>query len=100
MEELINNGATPKGVLESSLKNSVVLDISGCTVDEILFYVSQGSPVFAMTGSNSAVLVTGYNSGKIFYYDPAENATHSKSYHDADKWFKSAGSIFFTYLER
>lgn len=100
VKELINNGATPKSVLESSLKDAVVLDISGCTVEEILFYVSQGSPVFAMTGNNSAVLVTGYNSGKIFYYDPIDHTTRAKSYQDADKWFKSAGNIFFTYLER
>ena len=68
-----------------------MLDISGCTVEEILFYVSQGSPVFAMTGNNSAVLVTGYNSGKIFYYDPIDHTTRAKSYQDADKWFKFLG---------
>ena len=50
VKELIDNGGTPKSAIENTLKDSVVLDISGCTVEEILFYVSKGSPVFAMTG--------------------------------------------------
>ena len=48
VKELIDNGGTPKSAIENTLKDSVVLDISGCTVEEILFYVSKGSPVFAV----------------------------------------------------
>ena len=78
VKELIDNGGTPKSAIENTLKDSVVLDISGCTVEEILFYVSKGSPVFAMTGTDSAVLVTGYSSGSIYYYDPQTHSTRSK----------------------
>ncbi len=98
VKELIDNGGTPKSAIENTLKDSVVLDISGCTVEEILFYVSKGSPVFAMTGTDSAVLVTGYTSGSIYYYDPQTHSTRSKSYKDADDWFRKAGYIFFTYF--
>ena len=100
VKELIDNGATPKSAIENTLKDSVVLDISGCTVDEILFYVSKGSPVFAMTGTDSAVLVTGYSATSIYYYDPQTNETRSKSQKEADTWFQKAGYIFFTYLDR
>ena len=98
VKELIDNGGTPKSAIENTLKDSVVLDISGCTVEEILFYVSKGSPVFAMTGTDSAVLVTGYSSGSIYYSQT--HSTRSKSYKDADDWFRKAGYIFFTYLDR
>jgi hypothetical protein len=99
VKELIDNGETPKSAMETTLKDSIVLDLSGCTSDEILFYVSEGSPVFAMTGSDSAVLVTGYSASRIYYYDPAANTTLSKSLKDADEWFEKAGNIFFTYLD-
>ena len=92
VKELIDNGGTPKSAIENTLKDSVVLDISGCTVEEILFYVSKGSPVFAMTGTDSAVLVTGYTSGSIYYYDPQTHSTRSKSYKDADD------SVSYTHL--
>ena len=100
VKQLVDNGATPKNVLEDTLTDSVVLDVSGCTVNEILFYVSQGSPVFAMTGTKSAILVTGYSQTNIYYYDPASDSTKSMSMDAADKLFTNAGNLFFTYLNR
>lgn len=99
VKELIDNGETPKSAIENTLKDSVVLDVSGCTADEIIFYVSEGSPVFAMTGADSAVLVTGYSASRIYYYDPGSHSTLSKSFDEADEWFEKAGNIFFTYLD-
>jgi hypothetical protein len=99
VKELIANGETPKSAIETTLKDSLVLDISGCTTEEILFYLSEGSPVFAMTGSDSAVLLTGYSASRIFYFDPSSNSTNSKSFKEADEWFENAGNIFFTYLD-
>lgn len=99
VSKLTGEGSTPKEVLEDSLQDARVLDLTGCTVDEILFYVSCQNPVFAMTGNDSAVLITGYNSKNIFYYNPANHTTESMSIKDADKWFGKAGSIFFAYLE-
>lgn len=100
VQQMVDNGATPKNVLENTLEDSVVLDVSGCTVNEILFYVSQGSPVFAMTGSKSAVLVTGYSQSSIYYFDPGSDSTKSMSIDDADEMFANSGNIFFTYLDR
>lgn len=99
VKELIENGETPKSALESTLKDKEVLDVSGCTVNEIIYYVSEGSPVFAMTGMDQAVLVTGYNTSVIYYYDPSENTTKSISYDLADEWFSEAGNVYFTYLD-
>ena len=99
VKELVDNGATPKSALEMTLKDSVVLDVSGCTVDEIIFYVSKGSPVLAMTGSDSAVLVTGYSASMIYYFDPVTEQTRSMSFEQADEIFEQAGNIFFTYLD-
>lgn len=98
--DLIAQGYTPKQVLENTLKNSVVFDLTGCTVEEIIFYVSCQKPVFAMTGSNSAVLITGYSSDSISYYDPDSGATKTMGQEEANQWFASAGNIFFTYLDK
>ncbi len=99
VKELIDSGATPKSAIEMTLKDSVVLDVSGCTIKEILFYISIGSPVLAMTGSDSAVLVTGYNSSVIYYFEPISGRTDSMTYEEADELFEQAGNIFFTYMD-
>lgn len=99
VSSLIEEGATPKEVLESSLEDKMVLDLTGCTVEELIFYVSQQSPVFALTGNDQAVLIIGYNASVIYYYNPVTGKTESKNYEDADEWFAGAGSIFFTYVD-
>lgn len=98
VRELVENGQTPKSVLTSALKDSVVLDLTGCTVEEIVFYVSQGNPVFAMTGNNSAVLIVGYTQDRISFYDPQTGGVRSMSRNEANNWFSAAGNIFFSYL--
>ena len=100
VKDLTGRGMTPKSIMEQELKDCLVLDISGCTVEEILFYVSSGSPVVAMTGTDSAVLVNGYTAERIYYFDPASESVKSKSLKDADEWFSEAGNIYFTYLEQ
>ncbi|MBO5068982.1 MAG: hypothetical protein J6C37_01260 [Roseburia sp.] len=97
---LIADGETPKSVLISALKEAQVLDLTGCSVEEVLYYVSCGNPVFAMTGSDSAVLITGYDSNNIFVFDPAQNKTIKKSMSEADELFVNAGSVFFSYLAK
>ena len=96
--DLAELGTTPKDILESTLNDSMVLELTGCKVEDVLYYVSCGSPVFAMTGSKDAVLITGYSSNKIYYYDFNAKGTKSLSYEDAEKWFSSAGNVFLTYL--
>ncbi len=98
VEALIEGGETPKNILNNTLKDRKVLDLTGCQTEEILYYVSCGSPVFAMTGSNDAVLVIGYDSSGIVIYDPAMGTTYRKPLADADELFGAAGNIYFTYL--
>lgn len=99
VKDLIDSGATPKSAIEMTLQDSVVLDVSGCTVNEIIFYVSIGSPVLAMTGNDSAVLVTGYSSSMIYYFDPLTGNTMSMTFEQANDLFENAGNIFFTYMD-
>ncbi len=95
---LIEGGETPKSILNNTLKDMNVLDLTGCDTEEVLYYVSCGSPVFAMSGSNDAVLVVGYDSTSVVIYDPAMGTTYRKPLEDADEIFGNAGNVFFTYL--
>ena len=98
--ELINSGEKGVDILRSNLADANVLDLQGVDTEEILFYVSQGNPVFAMTGNNDAVIVTGYTSdGYLYYYNPDTDKTESISFKDADAMFYSGGYHFITYLK-
>lgn len=100
VSELMETGLTPKEILENNLKNVVVLDLTGCVAEDVLFYVSKGNPVMAMTGSQNAVVILGYSSSNINFYNPTKNKIESVTYEKADEMFRQGGNRFLTYLRR
>ncbi|MGN0507153.1 MAG: hypothetical protein ACI4FZ_11385 [Lachnospiraceae bacterium] len=73
-----------------------VLSLNGITLDEALYFVYKGSPVFVMKDAENAVLLTGYNSAKVEYYDPKTGQTKTLSLTDAEEMFSEAGSIYIS----
>ncbi len=85
---------------KNNLPDKEILDLQGVSSEDIIFYISQGNPVFAMTGNTSAVLVTGYSSnGALYIYNPDNGATTSMSYEDADRMFYNGGLHFIIRLQ-
>ncbi|MGN0351367.1 MAG: hypothetical protein ACI4ES_06900 [Roseburia sp.] len=95
---LIHEGATPKEVLKNTMKDATVFDLSGCNVEEVLYYVNRGTPVFAMTGSDTAVLIVGYDANNISVFYPESQTISKVGLNDANEIFTNAGNVFFTYL--
>ena len=94
-------GSSAVDVLKNNLPDKEILDLQGVSSEDIIFYISQGNPVFAMTGNTSAVLVTGYSSnGALYIYNPDNGATTSMSYEDADRMFYNGGLHFITYMTK
>lgn len=69
-------------------------------MEEVLYYVSCGKPVFAMTGSNDAVLLVGYDSGNVIIFDPLIGNVYKRNNADAAQMFADAGNVFFAYLTK
>ena len=101
VSELIGAGSSAVDVLKNNLPDKEILDLQGVSSEDIIFYISQGNPVFAMTGNTSAVLVTGYSSnGALYIYNPDNGATTSMSHEDADRMFYNGGLHFITYMTK
>ncbi len=96
---LFERGETPQSVLSNTLRDVRVLDLTGAKLDDILYYISNGAPVFAMTDTSNAVLVIGYDAVSVSIFDPMSQTTYRKEIAEADAIFARAGSIFFTYLK-
>lgn len=97
--ELMLQEKTPIDILQNALKDVRVLDLTGCNVEEILYYISNGAPVFAMSSGSNAVLITGYDAKNVSIYDPVYNQTYRKNIEDAQEIFTNAGSVFITYMK-
>lgn len=95
---LLDAGESAEQVLEENLTDALVLDLSGCTMDEILYYPETGIPVLAMTDSGeNAVLIVGFGPDNIAVWDP-ENGTQYITREEAEQLFTQSGNRFLTYV--
>ncbi len=74
-------------------------NLSGCTMDQLLYYVSKGSPILAKYNSNRYVIVMSYNSSKLRYLDPVTGKSEAVDRETLTSTFAKAGNRFYTYLD-
>ena len=96
---LLESGETPISILSKTLKDYDILDLTGATLEQVLYYVSQGIPVYAYTGEDSAVLIVGYDAGSITYFDPMTSSNSKMGLTEASEYFESFGNVFVSYIE-
>lgn len=96
---LIGQGKTPKEILETTMEGVTALDLTGCSLEEVLYYVSLGNPVFAMKSDMDAVLVVGYDSLNVTLFNPLDSTVEKMGMEDAGEMFENAGNVFLGYLK-
>ena len=96
---LLESGETPISILSKTLKDYDILDLSGASLSQVLYYVSQGIPVYAYTGEDTAVLIVGYDASSITYFDPMISSDSKMGMTEATEYFESFGNVFVSYIE-
>ena len=96
---LLESGETPISILSKTLKDYDILDLTGATMNQVLYYVSQGVPVYALTGVDTAVLIIGYDASSITYFDPMTSSNSKMGLTEASEYFESFGNVFVSYIE-
>lgn len=99
-EYLLEQGNTVSSILEASLKDVQVLNLAGCSLDAVLYYVNMDIPVLAMLQDGNAVLIVGFNELNIVVMDPLTGTLYKKGMNDSAQWLEENGNNFITYLER
>lgn len=95
---LLARGFDALEILSDNLKNAQVLNLTGCSLDAVLYYVNMDIPVLVMLQNNEAVVVTGFNESQVVIYDPAKGTLYKLAMDDADLWFSENGSEYITYI--
>ncbi|MCI9623408.1 MAG: hypothetical protein HFI23_08740 [Lachnospiraceae bacterium] len=94
---LLEAGRTPYEILSENLDGRV-LDLSGCSVNMILYYVSQGYPVLAIEGRDTAELITGYDPQNVILTNPITGEAYRKGMNDSTQMFEELGNLFVVCL--
>lgn len=95
----IDTGTSSVADLLATYSGHTTRNLTGCTTDEILYYVSQGSPVLAKLSKNRYVIVMSYNATKIRYLDPVTGKSTAQARQDVTSRLAKAGNVFYSYIE-
>ena len=91
---LLNHGETALSILQSQIPDGEVLDLSGCSLDAVLYYVDRDIPVMAMLNDRNAVLIIGFNELNTIIMDPSTGTIYRKGMNDSKEWFNQNGNQF------
>ncbi len=80
-------------------QNVVWLNMQGVSVEYLLSFVGEGSPVMGNTLAGY-VIVTGYTSKEITYMEVTTGKSVTVDYNEAGKLFSQAGNTFVTYYRK
>ncbi|MCM1175548.1 MAG: hypothetical protein NC341_10915 [Blautia sp.] len=97
-EYLLEQGNTIPSILEAGLGDVQVLDLSGCSLDAVLYYVNMDIPVLATLQDGNAVLIVGFNELNIVVMDPLTGTVYKKGMNDSTQWLLENGNHFITYV--
>ena len=95
-KSLVGKDQMPYEVLARYLQRP--MNMKGCTLEEVLYFVSGNKPVIAMTGDRTAVVIGGYTTTQLTLYNPASGKKETVSRSAYEKIFKEAGNYFISYM--
>ncbi len=95
-KSLVDKNQIPYEVLRQYLQRPVSL--KGCSLEEILYFVSGNKPVIAMTGERTAVVIGGYTTTELTLFNPTSGRKETVRRSEYEEIFKKAGNHFISYM--
>ncbi|MCM1120183.1 MAG: hypothetical protein NC543_12590 [bacterium] len=98
-EQQLRRGRTALQILEQELDGKAqVMDLSGCSLDAMLYFINQDIPVLAIQRSGEAVLLTGFNEFNVVVMEPSSGKLYKKGMNDTREWMEENGNPFIAYI--
>lgn len=98
-EYMLRRGDSVLTILKESLEDEQIFDLTGCTLDSVLYYVNKDIPVLAMMEDGSAVLIIGFNEKNTVIMNPETGTVYKVGMNDSTAWFEQNGNRFITYIK-
>ena len=99
--EIIRTASLDVQNLQNGLGDSAkVVNLSGCSLENVLYEVSAQRAVIAKTGADSSVVIVGYDQYNTYLLDPSTGEVKPYGMNDSTALFQSAGNVFITYLDQ
>jgi len=93
----LEEGDSPFVIIDEAIGAGRSVNLYGCSLSEVYYFVNQGHPVIGIVGNRVAVVVVGYDTENAVLYYPASGKTESVPYKTAESFFNSFGNVFISY---
>ena len=97
-QPLLDAGEDAISIMKNSLHKEKILDLTGCPLDTVLYYVDQDIPVLALMDNGDSYLIVGFNEFNVVLMDPKQGTVYKKGMNDSREMFEKSGNQFITYM--
>jgi hypothetical protein len=73
-------------------------DLTGCQLDQVMYFISRGYPVAAV-GEKGPVLIVGYDEFNTYLLNPGEDEWYYYGIQDSTDLFLASGNEFYSFTE-
>ncbi len=97
-QSMLDKGYTAVEIMEEAMPGAEILELQGCTLDSVLYYVNQDIPVLFIGDDGEAVLIVGFNDLNTVWMNPENGRVYKVGMNDSKKFFEENGNNFIAYL--
>lgn len=81
-------------VINSHVQNGTAVDLTGCSLEDMLYFVDKGKPVLGMLENGNCVLIVGYNFYNAMLLNPSTGEVYRQGLEETTEQFKQYGNRF------
>ncbi len=97
-QTLLDQDYSAVEILEEAMPGAEILELQGCSLDSVLYYVNQDIPVLFIGDDGEAVLIVGFNDLNTVWMNPANGRVYKVGMNDSKEFFEENGNNFIAYL--
>ena len=98
VQSAMSEGLSAYQVLKQNSKKHPE-DFTGCNLSSMLYYISEGNYVLAMTSAHNGELIVGYDAQNIYVLDAMSGKVTKVGQKDATARYEAVGNVFFSFLK-
>ncbi len=97
-KSMLEQGESVVDILKNNLVGARVLELDGCPMEAMLYYVNQDIPVMATLNDGNSILIIGFNDLNTVLLEPSTGQVYKLGRGDTTSLLDNNGNHFITYL--
>ena len=93
----LENGLTPFTIIDNAIGEGRSINLYGCTLQQVLYFININHPVISIIGNRQAVVISGYDLENVYVYYPLTGNTLAMPLSSVESFFRDFGNAYISY---